>query len=567
MEHQVSYKKLKLNFEKDEQYINNIKKFEINKRKLLAKINRSNSNINSESLYPKIKKNTENSKSKLNIRVIKSNIIQEKKEKEINDLDKINQKWNRDKILLKINNRCNDIRSYKEENIKASYLTYKRIKLNEWKQKYDREMNNSINKKKSENNILETKKFDNLKEIVGKNNKIYSSKEIKALEKDIENELNEIYQKANKILDKKNENLIEKLEYILKVGKILEKEIKVNKNNNLILPGNAIFYKDNIIIKFLGYFGSELCLNNIKTYIEINPTNELLRDITFKIITSGLAMQKIYKLTIDSQKYKKQFEENIEKWNTLLNDIKLKIGSTFNISPINMYFFEQKCNSNNFEIKLLIYDQKLNNLDNILKKFDIKVTTSTLLNNIILSPIFFEKNFCKEENDWPRDNLIRGGRKYYPPYGWIGIALKVKDKFNKDNNIWLGKENKEGEWCVAYHGVGKGKVLDKVLNIIYDNLKEGYGQMYNKQLNAENNKDIFQYCGNGVYFSPNIEEAMKYADKISLGWYNLKFKLVIMARVKPDNIRSPGGSPVIWILSGNDDEIRPYRLLIKVIYT
>ena len=37
-----------------------------------------------------------------------------------------------------------------------------------------------------------------------------------------------------------------------------------------------------------------------------------------------------------------------------------------------------------------------------------------------------------------------------------------------------------------------------------------------------------------------------------------------MTRVNPEKIRSPGGTPVDWILNGNDDEIRPYRLLIKI---
>ena len=72
-------------------------------------------------------------------------------------------------------------------------------------------------------------------------------------------------------------------------------------------------------------------------------------------------------------------------------------------------------------------NQKVNNLDSVLKKYDVKITTSTLLNNIILSPSSFEGNFSKNENDWPSNNLIKGGKKYYPPYGCIGIALKIKD--------------------------------------------------------------------------------------------------------------------------------------------
>ena len=83
------------------------------------------------------------------------------------------------------------------------------------------------------------------------------------------------------------------------------------------MPGKAIYYDDNIIIKFLGFFGSELSLNNIKTYIEINPTKDILRDITFKIIISGLATQKIYKLTIENKNDLEKFKENINEWNNI----------------------------------------------------------------------------------------------------------------------------------------------------------------------------------------------------------------------------------------------------------
>ena len=120
---------------------------------------------------------------------------------------------------------------------------------------------------------------------------------------------------------------------------------------------------------------------------------------------------------------------------------------------------------------------------------------------------------------------------------------------------------------MAYHGIGKGNIFKKVLNILNSNLKEGPGQLYKYNLNVEKNRDIYyNYCGEGVYLCPNIKEAMKYAESITLGANNLTFKFVIMARVNPEKIRSPGGSnaQVDWILNGNDEEIRPYRLLIKI---
>ena len=36
-----------------------------------------------------------------------------------------------------------------------------------------------------------------------------------------------------------------------------------------------------------------------------------------------------------------------------------------------------------------------------------------------------------------------------------------------------------------------------------------------------------------------------------------------MLRVNPEKIRVPVGRPDFWVLNGNPDEIRPYRILIK----
>jgi hypothetical protein len=64
--------------------------------------------------------------------------------------------------------------------------------------------------------------------------------------------------------------------------------------------------------------------------------------------------------------------------------------------------------------------------------------------------------------------------------GWIGIGLKVLDKYDNGNNNWIGMNNQEGEWCVAYHGVGRYKDSDEVKKItsaIYKTeFKPGWGQ-------------------------------------------------------------------------------------------
>ena len=538
-----------------------------NKKRLLEQINKSVTNlgVNKINLLSPLK-NENISQNNIFLSKEYDKIKIKKIEKEKSDMEQIYQKWNEEKTSEKIyNSRYYNL----AQNFKINSNIIEKLKINQWQKVLNEKIGNEETDKnlKTNNNKIMIKKIrvEKLKDIEKRNNKVYSSEEIKSLEKERENELDIIIRKFNYIFDKKNENFIEKLEYIIKVGKNIEKEIKLNKKNNLILPGTAIYFNDNIVFKFMGYFGSELSLNNVKTYIEINPTNDKLREICFKIITSGLATQRIFKLTLENKSLKKKFEENMNNLKIYLKNIKLKISSTFNITPNDMYFFDEKF-QNNFEIKLLIYNKKINNLENILKNFEIKVTTGTLLENVILSANMFENQFCKNGKDWPKQNLIRGGKKYFPPYDWIGIALKIKDKYHVNDDIWLGKENKFGEWPVAYHGIGKGKIFEKVLNIIYDNLREGHGQLYNRQINIEKSKDEFPQCGEGVYFSPNIEEAQKYAEKTTLGWYNVKFQFVIMARVNPSKIRCPGGFPIIWILNGNDEEIRPYRLLIKINY-
>lgn len=72
----------------------------------------------------------------------------------------------------------------------------------------------------------------------------------------------------------------------------------------------------------LGYFGSEFALNKINTFIEVEPSNEHKRELTLKILTYVLPTTKIYKLILDNEKYIEMFDDNIEKWFTVIQDLK-----------------------------------------------------------------------------------------------------------------------------------------------------------------------------------------------------------------------------------------------------
>ena len=429
---------------------------------------------------------------------------------------------------------------------------------------------NNLNDHKNENeNISENDSMEKDEEDISideKKNKNYNDI-LQKLNINKKIDLNYLIKNSFLFLNKnKNDNLNEKLVYILDMNKYLEEEIKLNKDNNLLTPKEAVFYIENIIIRFLGYFGGELCVRGINTYIEKVPTNELLRNIIFKILASGLATQKNYTLVIENEKMKSKFKKNNDEWLYFLDKIKLKISEEFDIDEKDIYFFGYK--KDKLEVNLVIYNKRINGLESFLKKLDLKVSIFTLMNYVILSPCIFDKNYCKDEKKWTKKNLVRGGKQYQPPYGWYGISLRLKNKYGKtDNNTWLGKKNKEGEWPVAYHGIQKGKlnIFDKILNIMNGDLNEEIGNKYKNFKNVEKNVNKYPYCGEGILLFPNIEDAEKYADKTSLGYFHLKFQFVFMTRININKIRSPKGLPIKWILNGNSDEIRPYRLLIKIV--
>ncbi|RIA98179.1 hypothetical protein C1645_813227 [Glomus cerebriforme] len=148
--------------------------------------------------------------------------------------------------------------------------------------------------------------------------------------------------------------------------------------------------------------------------------------------------------------------------------------------------------------------------------------------------------------------FMRGDFVYKRPCGWNRIALNVLDKY--ENNNWLGvggkrryaTESVKDEWPVSYHGTAKYN-----FNSIAD---DGYKLSRGKR---------FMF-GHGIYSTPDIDVAAKYATKFT--YEDKNYRVVFQNRVNPNNLvrvtNEETGVGEYWI-SPNSEDLRPYGICIK----
>ena len=103
--------------------------------------------------------------------------------------------------------------------------------------------------------------------------------------------------------------------------------------------------------------------------------------------------------------------------------------------------------------------------------------------------------------------------------------------------------------------------VKKIAGLIYKtNFKEGDNQSH------EDHDDINhpgKKVGKGVYCSPLIKTAEEYSGECKING-NL-YKVVLMTRVKKSAIRTCEDAKDYWVVDGTKDEIRPYRILYKLV--
>ena len=199
----------------------------------------------------------------------------------------------------------------------------------------------------------------------------------------------------------------------------------------------------------------------------------------------------------------------------------------------------------------------------ITKTFDPEI--NKYINELLINENLLDAQGNKNKI-WNQNKRKRGGEDYIPPSNeWIGIGLNVNNKYDDGNNTWLGKNNKNGEYSVAYYGINICENLTK------NNMDSNFEikTIFNDEKDIRNTGffgSIFgnNKCGNGVILFQNPQFAENYASIIKLS-NNEQIKVLIMCRVNPKKIRQPETFKNFWILNLTMEEIRPYRILIKKI--
>ncbi|CAG8450036.1 15506_t:CDS:1 [Acaulospora morrowiae] len=202
----------------------------------------------------------------------------------------------------------------------------------------------------------------------------------------------------------------------------------------------------------------------------------------------------------------------------------------------------------------------------------------------------YDRDFTEINND--RKKFFRGGKRYRRPLGWKRYALKVVDEFedytNKstfgDNNIskegdnvnnkWLGREEQrskkhvslDNEWVVAYYGTSQYKDENMADAAYFMASKKQPGPKNGpKSIRLSALSYFFSsllssgkfWFSRGVYTTPKIELAMKYATKFM--YEDEKYMVLFQCRVRPETLKKIGG---FWV-SPMIEDVRTYGILIR----
>ena len=388
----------------------------------------------------------------------------------------------------------------------------------------------------------------------------------------------------NLIINEKKAMINQVLEDMCIYGNIMKEQIKEEKEKN---PENFIEINDALNLEnedkelfALGLLAHNLEQDGTEVAIEkqgVQGEDEQNNNTTcLQFISNGMTQRKRYDLHFDFGEQKnEEYLNDQQKYEELKENLKEKLSKDYNISKDKIIVTLPQRGS--FRIQVIFQSEEFNNLD--LKEFESKFKNDDefpelqQLKEINEDAIMSACKLTKEQldpkgnrvKDWGVDEL-RGNRPYFPPLGWTGIGLKVLGKYDDGDDTWIGMDNSEGEWNVAYHGIGRGQSssdVKKIVGLIYKgSFKKGSGQVHKDC----NDKFHSGKVGEGVYCTPNIKTAEEYCGTSEIN--GKSYKTVLMVRVNPDAVRSCNDcnyAQDYWVVNGTTDEIRPYRILYKCV--
>ena len=315
-----------------------------------------------------------------------------------------------------------------------------------------------INSKMDEENVNDNKKDkdeeDNkkyflnsieniIKFILLKCNDILNEKEIN---KNSSDEIN-----YPKIRDNPNENDYEKFLFQINdiaKGSINLNNFSLNKLNSKILKKIENIYKENLVLNL------NIDLNNSNFDDEDEESGEFINEVcdgkSEKSVEQDNGREVIDEKVLNDYYY---FINIIPKYNLKRNgNIKIKILRKLNINLENFlassntkYFIDNFVRTDNF--LNLSLEQIKNIYPNLDELYEYKNIFDCLIKECnIKDNIDYRGNFIIKIN-----NKENTKEKYYPPYEWIGIGLKVIGKY--ENDEWLMDDSKDSKWAIAYHGI------------------------------------------------------------------------------------------------------------------
>ena len=335
------------------------------------------------------------------------------------------------------------------------------------------------------------------------------------------------------------------------------KNMKSKENPNYILS---------LISKCIEKNGTEVYISTIKdTYF-----NNI--EISSLIPLFCLGTIKKYQIWFDFGEEQNQNIINIqEERNNFLKSWKFIISKILKINENNLIFTNLNKNSMSVcasIINEIIDDKIIYSLES--QCFITKVEEKPIIETIQLSPDILDK---KGDKIWKKEKCKkRGGLDYInPSKDWIGIGLKVKDKYDGGNNDWLSKNNKKGEFAVAYLGLNN-ILINKNINDIIQNKQKDQNINDNSIFSVINIIEFLINIPLGNLNEGNVKEGgiclfqkPDLAEECAgiVNTFGYRIKIILMCRVNPKKIRVSSKYPGYLILNPIPDEVRPYRILFK----